>query len=435
VHGAERSLRDALAKGLGRAHLLLAAEPSPAACETLVEACLTTTAYDPQVEGSRVPFLTELVRLAGIEAPLAGALGPALGEAAGPEHDAVLAQRWELAGWLAREGHAPLRAAMHAGLVSLVDRWLAERESVRPPCEPARQLVLLGEPVIAFAQLGRLVREGQWWFEEELLEEARAVVGPDLDRVLVEARGHDADVAAYLGSVEHTSAAERGAPPAPRPRVEDMPWSEVRRAIEEDGRGWFQWSQWGKRASDADLAEAARALVQLDPADVDVLRSYLWVFGRRAVPLEPARLVACLDDSRDRVAWFAAKALEQVAHPAVRAAALRLAGGGPLREHALGLLAANWRPGDEAIAKRLLGSESDVHSIHTIGMSLRDVAKRHAGERLVPALLLGYERTPCAKCRGDFVEALLALGALPEELRRECRHDSWEETRRLVASP
>ncbi|HLU40508.1 MAG TPA: hypothetical protein VK081_14080 [Planctomycetota bacterium] len=38
-------------------HARLAADPSPEACTTLLDVCLTNTAYDPQVEGSRAPYL------------------------------------------------------------------------------------------------------------------------------------------------------------------------------------------------------------------------------------------------------------------------------------------------------------------------------------------------------------------------------------------
>jgi hypothetical protein len=217
-----------------------------------------------------------------------------------------------------------------------------------------------------------------------------------------------------------------------------LPWSEAQRQIEHEVRGTgqsgFRWSQWGARAPQGEIEAAARALVELPREDLELLRPYLCVFGRRAFPLDPQPIIELLDDPREKVAWFAANALAQTTHLAVRAAALRMADAGPLRERALDLLVANWQPGDGQVMERLLRSEQDAYQIHTIGLGLKKIAERQLSADLVPALLIGYERTPCSECRGALVEALLRLDALPGQLRAECRWDARSDTRALVAA-
>lgn len=49
--------------------------------------------------------------------------------------------------------------------------------------------------------------------------------------------------------------------------------------------------------------------------------------------------------------------------------------------------------------------------------------------------LLDYiERGPCALCRTHTAKALLAIGALTDGLREECRHDADKDTRALAGS-
>jgi len=134
------------------------------------------------------------------------------------------------------------------------------------------------------------------------------------------------------------------------------------------------------------------------------------------------------------VAWFALNALKRLQHPAVREAALRIAAHGPLNQRALDLLQRNWHPGDELVAEDLLRNTDDAEALHTVCYGLREVIEAQASHALVPALLLGYERSPCSSCREAFVTSLVELDSLPEGLRSECRWDAREEIRVLVSS-
>lgn len=438
-------LADALAKGLGRAHLILEADPSSDPnVAALVDACLTDLTYDAQVEGSRAAYLHELIDLAGLAEPVASALAASLNDT--DADDATIAQRWELAGLLARDGAPGVREAMSPALERLVDGWLTSPRDAVPPTEPARQLGLVGGvpgTLFALGQLGRLAAgDSGYWDDGQLLDEARSLAGSGLDETLAEARRGDPNLEGYLRAVEvheAEAAAEPTAAADERRRRWDQPWADAQRAIERQVRGTgqsgFMWSQWGRRASERELDAAARALVELPREDLELLRPYLSVFRRRAFPHDPQPLIDLLDDQREHVAWFAANALEQMTHPAARAMALRMAEEGPLRERAGDLLAANWRPGDERLIERLLRDEQDTDRIHTIASGLSRILERHLSADLVSALILGYEKTPCSNCRGDFAEALLRVGALPDELRAECRWDARPETRELVAQP
>lgn len=427
-----------LAKGLGRAHLVLEQSADASLGDALLAACLTNPAFDKQVEGSRAAYLIELVRLADETDRLATSLTDLLN---GSPDDHDIEQRFELAGLLARDGVPGMREALYRGQEQVIDRWFTERPPVLPSSEPGRQIIALdgvGGALFVFGQLGRVaLADPEFWDGDELVREARnALDGDEADAKLAGARAADLRVDAYLLAVERQVVSMRDGGQPPRGWW-DAPWSEARKAIEEQVRGtgqlgYIAW-KWGKKASDKQLALAAKALVDLPKGDLELLRPYLCVFKQRPFPLDPGSLISLIDDPREKVAWFALNALEKVQHPAVREAALRIAEHGPFRQRALDLLARNWEPGDERIAERLLRREDDPEAVHSVCHGLRDVIEAHASGELVPALLLGYEWTPCSLCREHFVTVLLRLDALPDALRAECRWDASEETRRLVS--
>lgn len=432
-----QELNGYLAKGLGRAHVVLEKGADASQCKALVAACLRDDAMP--LEGSRAGYLLELVRLVGASGDLASALADPFAD--GPSGD-DLEQRFELVGLLARDGVPGMREVLYRGQVQLIDRWLAE------PVEwvstvAARHLIALDGirgAVFVFGQLGRAALAGASFFsDQELIDAALDSLGDEQAGAILEARANDPGVDAYLLATE-----------APFVRIEnplrpagwsERPWTDAQATIERSVRGTDSLgafaSHWGEKASEEDLALAAQALVDLPKDDLELLRAYLSVFRKRPFPLDPALLIALLDDPRRFVSTYATNALEQISHPAVRAVALRMAAHGPHRQCALGLLARNWNPGDELIAEDLLRAAEGQRKaiVHTLGYGLRAVIDvQPPTPELVPALRLAYELEPCSSCRTDFVAALLRLSALPDDLRAECRWDANEQTRQLVSS-
>jgi len=429
-----------LARGSGRAHLILESDHSGIYDDVLVAECLRNDPYDYQLEGGRAQYLHELAELAGVTDRVAAALVEALDA----DDDYHIDYRFEMGTILASEGKPGIREAMWSAFERLVDRWSDTPRNSWPMTDLALELIRLdGSPAVIRVchQLGRIALADTDYHRDRdyLLSEAREMAGGSaIDEALAQERLSDPLIDAYLRAVA-TEPARSSAASDARKRRWALSWAEARDEIErvarttrETGAGWWKW---GKEASNEDFALAAQALVDLSHDDPALLRSYVSIFAERPFPLDPGTLIDLLDDPREHVAWFAANALEQIKHPSVRAAALRMAERGPLRQRALDLLAANWAPGDEHVAERLLASEDDRESLHALGLGLGDVVKVHESRTLVPALLLGYEKTPCSLCRHGFIETLIRLASLPDELRTECLWDADLDTRELVASP
>ena len=104
-----------------------------------------------------------------------------------------------------------------------------------------------------------------------------------------------------------------------------------------------------------------------------------------------------------------------------------------LRGFAIDLLVRNFRDGDHSTVEAWCEAEQEPSDLNAYDRSLRGFFAAHPNPPVELRLLLKlYDREPCAHCRCYIVERLWELGRLPETLRRECEHDSYEETRELV---
>ncbi len=165
---------------------------------------------------------------------------------------------------------------------------------------------------------------------------------------------------------------------------------------------------------------------------------YLRLFRSSAHPLpfpgDPGillRLVRQIED--ERVAWYAALALEHTTHPAVRAAALELLQTEGRTAHDACLFRANPGPEDAELFMELLARGMDANAFHHIGLSILEYVERHDDPSLIPIMLACYEQMACTVCRGGIVRELQKRNALPPMHRTECRYDANLHTRELAA--
>jgi hypothetical protein len=435
------AFRDALAKGSGRAHLMLAAaEPDEAAAfaDALLDACLHDRAYDLQSEGGRGSWLSELVEQAGLIDRLAASVERAL---ARPCRDhRTLGQRFELA---AAIGTPRLLVAMRRNLVRMIDRQLA-LPTLPAYVDTSASVVLawqsIEDALFVLRQLGRLpLANPDFRDDTYLVGTLRNDSSPEFEERLAAARAVDPAIDAYLRGVEATESALRAKSAPGTARWWEVAWNFARAEIEaealvrsSDPRRGRRWHAWGRNAATDQLALAAADLAALPTHRTGLLVRYLSLFQRRAYPDDPTPLIRLATDRRKIVARRALEALSQVSHPGVRTLALRMVAECGPAGRVVGLLASNWEPGDERTVISLWGSTDDPDQLHDMTSGLIDVVERHPSSALVPALILAADRTPCSFCRTYLVRALVEQDALPDRLRQECRWDCQDETRVLA---
>ncbi len=88
-----------------------------------------------------------------------------------------------------------------------------------------------------------------------------------------------------------------------------------------DSRSYRHWD-WGRHASDDELARAAHGL--LSAATREEQLQYLYIFRYRPFPLDPSRLIELSLSEDEKLGCAAADALTQLTHPAIRGNRLRL---------------------------------------------------------------------------------------------------------------
>jgi hypothetical protein len=93
----------------------------------------------------------------------------------------------------------------------------------------------------------------------------------------------------------------------------------------------------------------------------------------------------------------------------------------------------NYRQDDE---QRILGAMElpvDACELHWLLMDVIKVLEKNSGADSSRLGVISYASTPCENCRYYAARLLLNQQVAPQWLKEECRHDSGEDCRELVA--
>jgi hypothetical protein len=410
----------ALALGLGRAVLHLRDHGAYSYREVILDACLHNKAHDPQVEGSRARYMWEIMSESGEMAFYADAVIRSLWE---EEDDWDTPQRFEIARLLAQSGNSAAREAMHLA-------FRAKRLSASDIASEFIELDGLQGLLFVVRQIGeQLAGNPDQWEDDYLLSMAGAICGKErVDATLRDAAETDKDIKAYLAAVEENRALRAK---AQRPDPKNLTYGQIRSLIESKHPGGVL-REWAKTASDSDMERAARDLVH--EKDPEKLKSYLKLFWKRRFPLQLDRLFQLAEMPGGPIPFHALRVLANLEHESIRSLAFKLVETkSPRRGWAIDLLTKNFRDDDYLAIEAWCDSEQDSDTVNAFDRSLKEFFAAHPNPETEKRLLSRfYETEPCAHCRSYTVERLLELNGLTDDLRRECEHDSYAETRALV---
>lgn len=408
--------REALWNGLGRPILYAHHHDVAPFQEAILDACLHCYAVDPQCEGTRAPFMYELVTLTPDRDFYSDEVLKAL-PGCGDDYDAV--QRFRFASYMAMDGDDRAKRAMY-------DNFNPGPRMAEQTGTDFLRMDGLGGLLFAAEKVGALlisatdrVDLGMLTFVAgETLGEEQALNG------LRKAGETDSRIEAYLVALE-----VRQKKQSDFPSIQNLTYAELKPRLAELRH---RVSAWGERASAENLELAARDLLTAETTEEQL--QYLRIFRWRAFPLDHTALFPLLASTNERLADVAAEALANITHPSVRELAFclveeRRAG----RDQAIMMLSRNWQDGDHEIALRWFEQEEDRETRHGLGMDLRKFWEEHPDATSEGRMLLAlYEKGPCSMCREFVVRRLLELEQLPDEIRTECAHDASEEVRELV---
>jgi hypothetical protein len=273
----------------------------------------------------------------------------------------------------------------------------------------------------------------EWdWDDEVLFTHAVERFGEARGNVLLE-ESKDLAVRTYWERSQQQNRAEAREEPriSHRERMRAITVEEILSAAEE-GRSRFGLLRgWGMHADDAELATVLRHLSAVTGAGT--IAGLLAVFSNRSAPQAVARLIELSQHVDPEVRRRALVALEQNEHPLVRDLALSRLGEMTPGKSVVGLFIRNFRPGDERRILEAIDVPDDEVERHGLLMDVIGVLENNPDADSSQLGIVAYASTPCENCRADSLRLLHRQGAAPGWLLEECRHDSSERTRDLVA--
>ena len=415
--------RDALRKGLGRA--MQWATTRRLDDDLLLAACLEDQRYDQQLEDSRGDWLWPMIRAVGAADRFRVPILHALYELS-DERSAN--QLCELARCYAEAGDETFRMRLY----EIVEQkpfaesgWLGEEEIIR----------LDGEAGFLFAVRvrGERLSGREWeWDDDGLFHHAGERLGEGRVNEMMKVSDDPAIRAFWEGwQKENGAKNRRGSSTSHRDRMRAITVEEILSSAGSGDSAFGRLRGWGMHADESDLAEVFRHLMTATQASV--IAGLLRVFSNRPVPQFVGQLVELCQHPDPEVRRRAIAALEQNEHPLVREFALSRLERGAHEGPAIGLFVKNFRPGDERRILEAIELPDDEDERHGLLMDVIRVLENNPDADPSRLGVIAYASTPCENCRFYSSRLLLARQVAPGWLLEECRHDSGEESRKLVA--
>ena len=411
-----------LRQGLGRAAAFIRAEPPERYRDALLYACQHDVRYDRQCEDDRAVYLYDLIALTTEPDFYRGAVLNALASGDPEFNGYALTQMFALARRFAQDGHRESHRILYR---------VFARDGFSEGVSCAEELVGLdGIKGLVFT-LRYLVKEEeseQLWQFERLVSKLEEREGKDVAQQAIQHAARFRPRLAKWREESRLNAEDHVRSSQPeRPRLD---YAGIRSLIQAGTNRFGLLWDWGKEATEEDLAHAAEDL--LAESDDGRLLNYLRVFRNRRFPGPTVRLLDLVRTGEWRLAHAVKAALVHVGGADIRACALGLLDRSDRLGLAVELLAATSEPGDYRMIESLLERPLADFEYHSLGFGVLDFVKANPRHEASRSLTLLYENGPCSVCRRGCVRQLLARGLFPNWMRQECRYDAYIHTRNLV---
>ena len=411
---------DALQKGLGRA--VQWAQAGCLADEPLLDACLHDKRFDMLFEDNRGEWLWNIINAVGAVTRFREPILVAL-RSVTIERDAY--QLCELALHYATTGDREFEAQLYK---FVEQRPFAEHY---PSIGEGQLFELGGEEALLFiARIRGMLLNGRNWEWDDSAITDRAIEKFGVERVSTLLNDSTDPAinrfeAAWRQSMNQPSESQ---PQSYVERMRAISAAEIIKAAETKDR---RYPGWGNCADESDLDMVLNYLwIVREPK---VIANLLKVFSNRPLAHFDTRLLELCRHGNDDVQREALNVLEQNTHPLIRDFALKELQERTLNRSVVGLFAANFMDGDEQRLLDLVELPEDAWERHGVLIELLHVLEENPNADSSQLGLIIYFQTPCELCRLRAVEQLREDGVVPEWLIRECRNDSGEDCRALVA--
>lgn len=413
----------ALRTGHGRAIQHIQDHGSNGLEEIIIEACVTSVSYDPQLEAERAPWLFSIVDRAKLKADVVQAIRKAINTAPA-ESSRDSDQRSAILKELAASGSEDARRLLYSSLA---------RSSNTADVIGAPEIVALDgvDGLIYVAkQMGQWMQaDPDFWDDDSMIAGFDASTGIKAGLAALEREAAlDSDIATYLAGIRDTRDGLNSS--STRFDAMSLKGDEVVAYVKKNPKDQCFWlRRWGTVANNDQREIVFAALVAAEESDH--AKRLFRCFAITGLPQFEIRLLRWIEHVDAQVRWAAVAALARMTHVELRQVAMRLITGDSIA-NGVTLLVRNFLEGDFSRCAEHLSQLADADETHHLVGALLDLCEAHLGHNAQHCLLYVYEFSPCSTCRKRAVKALIDANTAPAWVLAESAFDADPETRAFV---
>lgn len=411
--------RKSLHKGLGRAYYHIKEYGLGKFQNELDKVCLKDLGYDPQIEGSRAPWLFKLISISDQIEHYCKLVEENLPNA-DDDYDAI--QLADLAAQLALAGQTNMIGVLEKNYRQSLDKF---------PLSNAYAPYIIdanGEAGFEFVLKTIACRkESEYWREENVYEHAKELFGQE--RVVQIMNSLAPKYPWISGFQKHLEESAKTI----REKYKRISLEAILERIKtHPNNSWHLCRNFGQSATNEELAYIFELF--LEEKRQYYMACYLDCFSERELPRINSKVLSLAKHKNSNLRDSAIFALSNNQNRKIRTLALQLLDNSRNSNtlEAISLLNSNYLPGDNiSIICELRKIKSSEYS-HDAGRRIEKLCKAIDNPELSNCLLWTYENTPCSHCRFNSLKILAKWQTVPQEVAYECLHDSCEDTTELA---
>jgi hypothetical protein len=413
----QQRFRSSIKRGTGEAYLLMQNNPAINFSAEIIKAILTPLSYDPQSEGSRAPYLWELILLSKHQDKIRTAVLHGL---ANEQEDTwALVQLFDLARYYAKQGDKTARQAIY-------DRFFKKIIEGSGWCGYTSIIELDGLQGLLFiaTTIGQAIeKDPDIWQDNAIIDHFQQIYPAIKARKELEkAAKKDRFIKIYLNNVDQTEKGRgKWVKEHPRPIAN---YTSITNNINSklivpyNGRDKLSKTDIKKLADDF-----------LKETDRRKLEKYCRVFNKVKYPYDYKpilELAKSKNKKTDRLVEFACGALKYFSGPDIRKFAIETLKQTKSPSDYLDLLVSNFKKADSKLLTEIARKCKTEQDTHAITGGFEHIYKANKTRTCKQPLEVIYAKLNCSICRVDVVRILKENHVLSKQIKKEFPYDSYK---------
>ncbi|MCS3801468.1 hypothetical protein [Niastella sp. OAS944] len=419
----KKRFKSSIERGTGEAYLLMQKNPNLNFSAEIIKATLTPLSYDPQSEGSRGPYLWELIALSKQQDKIRTAI---LNGLANEQEDTwALVQLFDLAACFAKQGDKTARQAIY-------DRFFKKIIEGSGWCGYNSIVDLDGLQGLLFiaTTIGQAIeKDPETWQDNMIIDHFQRKHPAIKARNELEKAGKtNRFIKLYLHNIDQTEKRrEEWVKKNPRSKIN---YDTITKNINSKLRVPY----YGKdKLLKSDIKKLADDF--LKETDRLKLEKYCRVFDKVKYPYDYKpilELAKSKNKKNDRLVEFACGALKYFSGSDIRKFAIDTLKQTKSPWDYLDLLVLNFKIGDSKLLTEIARNCKNEHDTHAIVWGIVNIYRANKTTTCKKPLEAIYDKLNCSSHREDIVRILKENNVLSKQIKKELRYDFDENIRKLA---